>query len=149
MSPVHSSPLINLLLTSRPINLSKASANFQLSSSVSTQVEAPERPKYHLQRPMRPATQILCQQRSSQSTKSPTKHPETIKVLTHDEKMILSWLSDKYAPSRRPLEDLFSDLNLNLLDAREYFKSLHEKLRNKKDIPMRDRVYKRLSKIIG
>ena len=63
--------------------------------------------------------------------------------------MILSWLSDKYALSRRPLEDLFSDLNLNLLDAREYFKSLHEKLRSKKDIPMRDRVYKRLSKIIG
>jgi len=65
--------------------------------------------------------------------------------LSQEESTILSWLSDKY--QKRSMEVLFDDLHLNIYDARKIFKTLYEKVYNRTDIPMRNRVFKRLSQL--
>ena len=65
--------------------------------------------------------------------------------LSQEESTIISWLGDKY--QKRSMEVLFDDLHLNIYDAREIFKALYEKVYNRTDIPMRNRVLKRLSKL--
>ena len=67
--------------------------------------------------------------------------------LTSKEKIMLSWVSDPYGPINKPLEDLFSELEWSLLDARNVFKILYRKLRKKRAFPMRDVAFSRLSQL--
>ena len=67
--------------------------------------------------------------------------------LISDERLILSWLSDVYGPIKRPLEDFFCDLYLNVSDPLDIFKTLYEKLQKKKAFPMKVVVFSRSAQL--
>ena len=79
--------------------------------------------------------------------KNTAKAYEATDELTSNERTMVSWLGDPYGPINKPIEVLFSDLKLNLLDSREIFKTLYDKLRKKDAFPMRDVVFSRLSQL--
>ena len=91
----------------------------------------------------------LSPQRRDRRIENLAKASRTSGELTSDERMIVSWLSDVYGPIKRPLEDFFRDMNLNVSDSRETFKTLYEKLRKKETFPKKEVVFSRLAQLLS
>ena len=102
---------------------------------------------YHRQ--TKPPTKSISPERRYRRIEDVAKASTTSGELTSDERIILSWLSDVYGPIKRPLEDFFRDLNLNVSDSRDILKTLYEKLRTKETFPKKEVVFSRLAQLLS